>query len=293
MVDDLRFAALDQWPEDIKAQRKDRPMLTLDHIGQPIRKVMGGIRQNMPSIKADPIDDGADKETASVMEDLIRQIAPSSHARGAYLKAASFQVKMGYGVWRINTKENDRDMFAQDIVIQRVKNPFTYYFDPDASEPQRQDGRFMVVSETLSHEAYEAEHGGTLPVSVDKQGIGESQERWYSSDSIRIAEYFVKRKIKKNITLLSNGTVLNTADITEEDMAGYAADNITPIKSRDVETHVIDWYKISAFEILDHQEWPSRFFPGIPVYGEEENIEGETEYRGLVRAAKDPQRMYN
>jgi len=293
MVDDLRFAALDQWPQDVQIRRADRPMLTLDHIGQAVRKVLGGIRQNMPSIKVDPIDDGADKETADVLEDLTRQIEQSSNARNSYMNAAKTQVKMGYGVWRVNTKENDRDVFQQDIVILPVKNPFTCYFDPDAIEPQKQDGRFAIVSTTLAREKFEAEHGMKVPVSIPNQGLGETMARWYSPDSIRIGEYFVKRKKKATMLLLSNGVVLSADDISDQDMALYAQQGVSPVRERDVEQEVIDWFKLTAFEILEHIEWPGRFFPVIPIYGEEENIEGETFIRGIVRAAKDPQRMYN
>lgn len=294
MVDDLRFAALDQWPKDVQAERGNRPMLTLDHIGQSIRKIMGGIRQNMPSIKIDPIDDGADTDTAEVMEDLVRQIEQGSNARNAYITGAGFQVKMGYGVWRVNTKVTQDDIFEQDIIVQPVKNPFTYYFDPDAILPQKQDGRFMIVSETLSRKRFESTYPDIdLPSSIPNQGLGETMERWYSSDSIRIGEYFVKSKKKKKITQLSNGVVVNNDDLTDEDIQLYKQQGITPVKEREVEADVIDWYKLTAFEIIEHQEWPSKFFPGIPVYGVEENIEGETDLRGIVRAAKDPQRMYN
>jgi hypothetical protein len=294
MVDDLRFAALDQWPDEVKKQREGRPMLTLDHIGQSIRKVLGGIRTNMPSIKVDPIDDGADKETADVLEDLTRQIEQSSGAQStAYITAAKFQVKCGYGVWRVNTKENQDDIFEQDIVIQPVKNPFTYYFDPDAIMPQKQDGRFMIVSETMPTKKFEQMFGVKVPTSIPNQGIGESFERWYSPDSVRIGEYFVKRKVKKEVTQLSNGVVVDSDEITDNDIQLYQQQGVTPVNTREVESDVIDWYKLTAFEILEHIEWPSKFFPGIPVYGEEENVEGETEYRGIVRAAKDPQRMYN
>lgn len=294
MVDDLRFAALDQWPRDVQVERKNRPMLTLDHIGQSVRKIMGNIRQNMPTIKVDAVDGGADKDTADVLEDLTRQIEQSSNARNAYINAAKFQVKMGFGVWRVNTVLNTDDIFEQDIVILPVKNPFTYYFDPDAIMPQKQDGRFMIVSETLSKEKFEAQFPDVeMPSGIPRQGIGETQTRWYDSDSVRIGEYFVKSKKKTNITQLSNGVVVNTKDITDEDIALYEQQGITPVKDRDVEMDVIDWYKLTAFEILEHAEWPSKFFPGIPVFGEEDNIEGETMIRGIVRAAKDPQRMYN
>lgn len=294
MVDDLRFAALDQWPEEVRLERKGRPMLTLDHIGQSIRKVIGGIRTNMPSIKVDPIDDGADKETANVLEDLTRQIEQGSNARNAYLNAAKFQVKMGYGVWRVNTVMNTDDIFEQDIVILPVKNPFVWYFDPDAIMPQKQDGRFCVGSITMSKERFEQEYPDIdVPSGIPNQGLGETLERWYSSDSIRVGEYYVKRKKKQTLVQLSNGVVVKADDITDEDIQLYQQQGITPVREREVEADVIDYYKLTAFEILEHQEWPGKLFPVVPVYGEEENIEGETEYRGIVRAAKDPQRMYN
>jgi len=294
MVDDLRFAALDQWPRDIQIERKDRPMLTLDHIGQSVRKVLGNIRQNMPSIKVDPVDDGADKETADVLEDLTRQIEQSSNARNAYINAAKFQVKMGFGVWRVNTVVNQDDIFDQDIVILPIKNPFTAYYDPDAIQPQKQDGRFWIISETLSMKQFEAKFPKVkVPLGIPNQGIGETQTRWFDSNSVRIGEYFIKSKKKKNITQLSNGVVVNTKDISNEDIQLYQAQGITPVKDRDVEVDVINWYKLTAFEILEHIEWPSKLFPIIPVFGEEDNIEGETLIRGIVRAGKDPQRMYN
>jgi len=299
MIDDLRFAALDQWPEEVRRERKGRPMLTLDHIGQSVRKVLGGMRQNMPSIKVDPIDDGADKETADVLEDLTRQIEQSSNARNAYINAANFQVKCGYGVWRINTVENTDDIFVQDIVINPVKNPFTYYFDPDAIKPQKQDGRFMIVSETMSKQRFKNEFPKDIdgePIDIPGNsigGTGENRERWYADDSVRIGEYFVRSKKTKSVTQLSNGVVVDSDSITEEDIALYQQQGVTPVRERKVKADVIDWYKLTSFKILEHKVWPSKYFPGIPVYGEEDNIEGKTWHRGIVRAAKDPQRMYN
>lgn len=292
-IDDLRFAALDQWPRDVKIQRKDRPMLTLDRIGQPVRKILGNMRQNMPSIKVDPIDDGADKETSDVLEDLIRQIEQTSNARNAYITAAKTQVKCGYGVWRINTVENTDDIFEQDIVILPEANPFLWYFDPDAILPQKQDGRFCIKSTSMSHKAFKAEFGIDPATSIANQGIGETLERWYDSDTVRIGEYFRKEKVKKTIMQLSNGVVVDSDDLTDEDIQGYREQGVQPVREREVEQDVINYYKVSAFDIHEHQIWPGKFFPAIPVYGEEENIEGETIIRGVVRAAKDPQRMYN
>jgi hypothetical protein len=145
--------------------------------------------------------------------------------------------------------------------------------------PQKQDGRFMIVSESLSTKQFKAQYKGVdIPASIPNQGVGETQVRWFDSDTIRIGEYFKKRKKKKNITQLSSGAVVDTDSITDEDIALYQEQGITPVKDRDVEVDVIDWYKLTAFAILEHQEWPSKYFPGIPFYGEEDKRKEELKF---------------
>src|SRR5690606_32743952 len=40
-------------------------------------------------------------------------------------------------------------------------------------------------------------------------------------------------------------------------------------------------------------EWPGRYIPLVPVWGEILNLEGRDKFFGAVRFAKDAQRMYN
>ena len=53
---DLRFLALDQWPEHIRNDREaeDRPCLTLDRLNQHKNQVVNDIRQSDITIKAIP-----------------------------------------------------------------------------------------------------------------------------------------------------------------------------------------------------------------------------------------------
>lgn len=294
MLDDLRFAALDQWPEEVKRERKNRPMLTLDHTGQSIRKVLGDIRSSLPAIKVDPVDDGADKDTADVFEGIIRQIEYQSRASAVYMTAAESVVKMGYGVWRVCTKYNEFDSFNQDILLKPVRNPFTVYFDPAAQEQTKRDGRFVIVTETITHDQFEEEYGKKPELSsFESNTIGENEELWWDSETVRIAEYYVKERIKKRLLMLSDGSTIESDLVDDEAMAQYAANNVHPVKEREVDTYQIRYYKLTGMEVLEESVWPGRYFPIVPVYGLEENVEGRTCYRGIVRAAKDPQRLYN
>lgn len=54
------------------------------------------------------------------------------------------------------------------------------------------------------------------------------------------------------------------------------------------------WYKLTAIEVLDRTEILSDgMLPIVKVVGDEININGKTIYSGVVRKARDPQRMYN
>jgi len=53
-IKDLRFLALDQWPQSVRDQRaaEDRPCLTLDHLNQYKNQVVNDIRQ--PKFHCEP-----------------------------------------------------------------------------------------------------------------------------------------------------------------------------------------------------------------------------------------------
>lgn len=294
MADDLRFANLDQWPEEVKQERANKPMLTLDHTGQHVRQVIGDIRQNRPAIKVRPHDDSSDKDTAEVIEGLIRHIESNSKAQIAYTTAAQSSVQMGYGVFRIVTEYATDDTFEQDIKIKRVRNPFTVYFDPGANELCREDMDWAFVSTMISQDEFKKKYPKAPVSDLGQLEKGDHRAKWYEPKKVRIAEYFVREDIEKEVSLMSDGQTLCLDDYTEEQRIEIAYQGLTVVKSRKVKTKKVLQYKITGDTILEGpNEFPSRYIPLIPVYGEESDIEGEVEYRGIVRAAKDPQRMYN
>ena len=65
-------------------------------------------------------------------------------------------------------------------------------------------------------------------------------------------------------------------------------------KERETEEWRVKQYKITANSILDGpNDFPGRFIPIVLVKGEETNIEGKPYNEGLIRQAKDPQRLFN
>ena len=289
MVEDLEFklGGDRQWPESVKKDRKDRPMITVNRMGQFIKQVMGDIRQNSPSIRVRPVDDLSDPETADIYEGIIRHIEHNSNAQAAYNTAAEGAVSCGYGAFRIITEWSDNDIFNQDIKIKRIRNQFTTYSDPNAEELNRSDGMYWFVSSRLSEDEFKAKYPKAKKTDFESYRTGNSYGDWFNDDGVRVCEYWKKCPITKTLGLLQTGQTIEISQQTPEDVLMHV------VKTREVDSVEVKQYILSGSEVLEENDWAGKYIPIIPVYGEEENIEGQFYYKGIIRDAKDPQRLYN
>jgi hypothetical protein len=60
-----------------------------------------------------------------------------------------------------------------------------------------------------------------------------------------------------------------------------------------VDVRKVKWCKTNGYEVLDERDWAGKYIPVIRVIGNEFEIDGRMYVSGLVRNAKDAQRMYN
>jgi predicted small secreted protein len=70
-------------------------------------------------------------------------------------------------------------------------------------------------------------------------------------------------------------------------------EGVTVVAERESTKTTVQWFKLSAVEILDRADIPCKWIPVFPVYGDEVDIDGKVYRSGLIRNAKDPARMYN
>ena len=102
-------------------------------------------------------DQGPSRRTAAptggsreIYDGLIRNIETASDADVAYDTAIEHAVGQGFGFWRINTRYTCDDAFDQDIVIERVANPFTVYGDPRSTAADSSDWNVAFVVTTMT-----------------------------------------------------------------------------------------------------------------------------------------------
>lgn len=309
--EDADFIDGHQWPDEIAKQREEdqRPTLTLNHLPHFIDTVVGDARQNRPSIKvfstaaasrqgeAAPDEEmvnvaGKNRyQRAEVYQGLIRNIEAISHADHAYDTALEHAASLGFGHLRVITAYADDASFDQDILITRVRDPFSVYYDPLATGAVKEDAQWVVVSSWVSEDEFKRRYPNTAMASFDLSSQ-EWIDTWRKDDAIRLAEYFRRVPETRTLRLLSDG---RTIDHDEFDKVAdeIEAAGVTVVRERTVQSHKIEWYLLTGADVLEQREWPGRWIPIVPVWGKEAWVDGESVYRGVVRHGKDAQRQHN
>ena len=304
-LDDLRFMAGSpdnqwQWPADVLQTRgavqgqtiNARPCLTINKLPQHVRMVTNEQRQNRPSGKVIPADDNADVEVAAIYDGMVRHIEYMSDADVAYDTACENQVTYGEGYIRILTEYCDENSFDQDLRIGRVRNSFSVYMDPMSQDPTGADAEFCFITEDLTKEEYEREYPNAAPLSsMLASGVGDQYlSQWLDENTIRIAEYFYYKHEKATLNLYPGNNSFFEGTPEDKDMKRMG---VKPIRSRQVDRKKVMWMKTNGYEVLQEQEWAGKWIPVVRVIGNEFEVEGQIYISGLVRNAKDAQRMYN
>jgi hypothetical protein len=304
-LDDLRFMAGSpdnnwQWPQDVLSTRGSvqgqtinaRPCLTINKLPQHVKQVTNDQRQNRPSGKVIPANDDADVEVAAIYDGIVRHIEYMSDADVAYDTACENQVTYGEGYIRVLTEYCDEDSFDQDLKIGRIRNSFSVYMDPMIQDPCGSDAQWCFITEDITKEEYERTYPDAMPcTSIQQQGVGDQAiSQWLAEDTIRIAEYFYV-EYEKDELLQFPGEVTAFKDSMEAKQ--MQAMGFEPVRKRKVDRRKVMWIKTNGYEVLQESEWAGKYIPVVRVIGNEYEVDGEIHISGIVRNAKDAQRMYN
>lgn len=304
-LDDLRFMAgspdnMWQWPADVLATRGSvqgqtinaRPCLTINKLPQHVRQVTNEQRQNRPTGKVIPADDRADVRVAEIFDGMVRHIEYISDADVAYDTACDNQVTYGEGYIRILTEYCREDSFDQDLKIGRIRNAFSVYMDPAIQDPCGSDAEWCFITEDVSKADYERMFPDAAPISsLMTQGVGDqSLSQWLSEDMVRIAEYFYYEHEAATLNLYPDNITAFAG--TPQDKALKAMFG-KPLRTRKVDRKKVKWLKTNGFEVLEERDWAGKWIPVVRVVGNEFEVDGQLYVSGLVRNAKDAQRMYN
>lgn len=289
-LDDLTFLAGDQWDQRIKQQRAmdGRPCLTINKLPVTLHQVTNTQRQNVPSIKIHPTSEGTNQKVADIIQGAVRHIEYKSKASVCYDTAVNSAAAIGRGYFRLKTQYAREDSFDQEIAFERIRNTFTVYMDPSIIEVDGSDQQWCILSTKMARTEFMLENPGADPCDFGVvRGAGDNSDDWITSDQVRTAEYYRIHKVKAKVVLLSNG------ESGFKDKLLALPEGVTIVQERDGFRSTVQWFKLTANQIIDRADIPCKWIPVFPVIGDEMDIDGKVKYSGIIRNAKDPARMYN
>lgn len=299
--EDLKFRRgrqEDQWTPEAIHQRRGRPCHTINLLPKFIRQVTGDMRKMRPSIKAVPVDSNGDPETADVLSGMFRYIENRSYAKHVYTTAADSQVCSGIGHWQITTEYASSTTFNQELRIMGIEDGVAVLWDADSVMPTREDAMHCFVPADMTLAAFKKRFPDARADGFDIRTSAAFTD-WLSDDYIRLVTYWKKKPIKRTLALMPDGSIDDLTDhlkdADEKDakagMAWLTEHKGARIEERD--GYQVCRYLMTQGEILEEYEWKGMHIPIVPAVGEEVRIGREVYRHGIVRYARDLQRMVN
>jgi len=301
-IEDMRFTHVaGAQSEDAFDERADVYRGEVNRVAGLVDQVTGGQRENRSGIKFLPEGNNIDNDAAEVKTGMARRIENKSDANTIYDQSFDETVTGGFGGWRYITKFKD-DGFDQVIRMKAINSAASsLFFDVNATEYTKRDAKHAFLVTGIHPDLFKSEYPDATISDFPAEKYSKSMYKdWFSTDQMLIAEYWWKEPVTKTIAQLTDGRVIDLEkekDVIDE----LAAKGITIAtkpngedKTRTYKSHKVFMMKMNGAEWLtEPKEFPSKYIPLVPEFGRIAHIENETHVRGLIRFAKDPQRIYN
>lgn len=300
-LDDLKFVTVPghTWDEDQRKKRKNRACYEFPILRSHWRQVVNDQKKGRPGIKVSAQRDATAKD-ADLRAGLIRNIEAQSDAHYAYDGAFELLSAAGFGAWRVNHDYSDDDAWDMDLRIAPIADAISsVWLDPDHKLPHGGDSKWGFVEESISREEFKRRWPDAQAMDFESaKGIGCG--KWFSKDSVRIAEYHRIIEETRRICLLTDGRSIDLAEV-EPVLDELQAQGITIQQRADGSPMVrTTKAKRAIYSIVSGTEelegpyrTPFKRIPVITCYANRHLIEGKWYWCGMVRFSRDPQKLVN
>jgi len=291
-----------QYEGRVYEQFENKPKPEFNKIKRSCKRILSELRNN--PITVDFISkDGSDRsDLAGVCDDLYRSDEQDSVGDEAYDLCDEEAVKGGHGAYRMRAvREDEYDEWNdhQRIRIEPIPDAdISVFFDQNSKRYDKADAGWCIVLTAMVRDAYEDEFEDDVvswPTTIEDYSF-----EWSTPDLVFIAEYY------KVVETTENVYVYESLDGTEERYKEKAFEqdenlrnmlNATGwklIEERTVKRRSVHKLIMSGGKVLkDCGMIAGKNIPIIPQYGDRSFINGVEVFSGHVRAARDPQQVYN
>ena len=303
-IDDRRFYSIAgaQWEGPWLAQFENKPRIEVNKVHGAVMRVVNEYRANRISVDFVSKDGTDSDQLAEVCDGLYRADEQDSVANEAYDNAFEEAVGGGFGAWRIRADwedEYDDENDRQRIRIEPIFDADTsVFFDLEAKRQDKSDARFCFVVSSMTRQAY-AERYADDPSTWPKL-VTRAQYDWCTPDVVYVAEYYRVEDTTETVRifqLLDGSEQRYTRVDFDEDPnleQMLASTGAVELRQKRVKRRRVHKYVMSGGRILEDQGYiPGKCIPIVPVYGKRWFVDNVERCMGVVRLAKDAQRLSN
>lgn len=286
----------EQWTQtDRDARGANRPVLTVPMLKQPVQQLVNDARQNRIGPRLTGVSGDTDRDTAQVIEDLIRSQQYGSQASVAHEYALEMAAAGSYGFFRIRW-EYVGDSFQKRIITERIEDPTTVLMDPFSTMADGSDMEHCFIELRMSKD----QHKRAWPdAEVVKANFFEHEANpapgYITEEGVLVLEYwYIDYGATKTRYQLENGIELDKEQFDE--MFGELPEGEAPAiaNEREVRTKTVYQCFTNGVEVLEKNEWLDEdSIPIIPVWGKELWVNGKRKLISVIDDSHDSQRFLN
>jgi hypothetical protein len=307
-LEDLKFFAGDQWPDNVKRKRKNRrkPILTLNRLPAYVAQVVNQRRANEAGINVIP-DTGGDVKKANIRQGLIRSIEKRCRAQEAYNRAHLNQVVCGDGSFGVDLEYADEDVFEQEIKIKAVPDAMSVVWDRMSVEPTGKDATHCFVEDFLTKTEFKLAYpqAKVTDFSSSSTMVDEARgEGWVVDDTVRVVAFWRMRSEMHMLALVYKEGAEDRGETEVIRIDGVDPATWVPRAVLNEATgrpyvrrsrvRFAERYITNGIELLEGPfRLPIYRVPMFRTMGWEIYIGQNRQRFGLIRFLKDPQRMHN
>ena len=201
-----------------------------------------------------------------------------------------------------------------------IDEPESCYWDPAARETDKSDGEFCGVISYMSKTEFKKRYPNIDVSSINEMRFYDTSDTWFEwidDENVTIADHYQKEWKKKTICKLNDGTTVDKKDLDEKlkekrknlklmqqleilaEVKGRpinltrGLDKIEVVDEREASYCTIKHFRIVRNEILEENEWPSKYLPLVFVDGDSYYLRGRQFTKPFIQFAVDTQKFIN
>lgn len=299
---DMQFVAGNPWSADDDKQRKGRPTIAPEEMGQYFNQVINHLWANPRGMKFAPVGNGANDDGARFYQNKAREIEYRSHAKIAYTTAASDAIQRSYGYMRIVAKYGNTRSANQELYIEAVPDPDMVTIDPEAKRPDSSDMQYAFVETWRDQSEFKRTHKTAKVHNFEEWAV--SHPNWIAGNKVLEAEYWKIATRQRKLVLVQEaatpqpyGRLITSGQAPEPKTLQVFDDEVPPgavflQQLRDVQYPQVKMYLTNGLDILHEQNWPGKYIPIVSCYGKVLYVPkgGETKrvMLSMTRFGRDP-----